>query len=67
MHEAKEPRGSLDSPSPVTSPLQEKLPIEHFLNARRNLKLETLTKHELYGDRGTENSSLPDLETIDAI
>ena len=67
VHEAKEPRTSLESPSPVTSPLQEKLPIGQFLNARRNLKIETLTKHELYGNRGNEKSGLPDLETIDAI
>ena len=67
VHEAKEPRAPYDSPSPLTSPLQEQLPIEQFVNARRNLKLDKLAQHTVYGNGGNDDDDLPDLETIGAM
>ena len=67
VHEAKEPRAPLDSPSPVTSPIEEKLPIRQFHCARRNLRLDLSKDHNGFVIGGNEDSELPDLETVNAI
>ena len=67
VHEAKEPRGNLDSPSPLTSPLEEKLPLGQFHCARRNLKLDLLKDHNSFTVGGNDDCELPDLETVNAM
>ena len=62
VHEAKEPRAS-----PITSPMEEKLPLKQFINARRNLALDILTDHGGDADGANDENNLPDLETISAI
>merc|ERR1711994_1154293 len=67
VHEAKEPRAPLDSPSPVTSPMEEKLPLRQFHCARRNLRLDLSKEHNSFVIGGNEDSELPDLETVNAV
>ena len=67
VHEAKEPRAPLDSPSPLTSPIEEKLPIRQFQCARRNLKLDLSKDHSAFRDGANEESGVPDLETVNAM
>ena len=65
VHEAKEPRSSVTSP--VTSPMEEKLPMRQFHCARRNLKLDLSQDHGGFCNEGNEESGLPDLETVNAM
>ena len=67
VHEAKEPRAPLDSPSPITSPTEENYPLKQFLNARRNLALDITSENAKSIQRTIDEDEIPDLETISAI